>query len=262
MAGELERVETLRAEVAPVVQRAMAVQIVTPDDYAATAETTKQVKAAIKQVDAFFDPMVRANLEATRRTNEAKATLRSPLVEAEKLLKQKQLDWQAEQERIRQREQARLQAEADERARREREKAEQEAARQRAIQAEQERAAAELRRQSESYADAAERARLQREAAAADRKAAAAAVKVEAKQEQAAAVVAPVVTVASVAPEIKGQSIRKTWRAVVVDAKAVPRDWLIVNDSALQAFARATKGAVVVAGVEFREEASLASASR
>jgi hypothetical protein len=40
---------------------------------------------------------------------------------------------------------------------------------------------------------------------------------------------APVITVASVAPVVKGQSLRKTWRAVVVDAAQVPREWLVVN---------------------------------
>ena len=42
----------------------------------------------------------------------------------------------------------------------------------------------------------------------------------------------------------------------------MPREWMIVNQSALDAFARSTKGAVKVAGVEFVESANLASSSK
>jgi hypothetical protein len=90
--------------------------------------------------------------------------------------------------------------------------------------------------------------------------------KTEAKQEEyreaAAAVVAPVVHVAPVVPVVAGQSIRKTWKARVVDVALVPREWMTPNMAALESFAKATKGAVPVAGVEMYEETSLASSSR
>jgi len=84
----------------------------------------------------------------------------------------------------------------------------------------------------------------------------------EARLEEAAAVVAPMVTIPVATPVIKGQSTRKTWRARVVDVAIVPREYMVVNDQALQAFARATKGAVAVPGVQFREQSTLASSSR
>ena len=84
----------------------------------------------------------------------------------------------------------------------------------------------------------------------------------EQRMEQAASVIAPVVQVSSVAPVVSGQSVRKTWTAKVVDVSLVPREWMVVNQSALDAFARSTKGAVKVAGVEFVEVASLASSGR
>jgi len=84
----------------------------------------------------------------------------------------------------------------------------------------------------------------------------------EQRMEQAASVIAPVVTVASVAPVVSGQSIRKTWTAKVVDVSLVPREWMVVNEKALDSFAKATKGAVKVPGVEFVEVASLASSGR
>ena len=84
----------------------------------------------------------------------------------------------------------------------------------------------------------------------------------EQRMEQAASVIAPVVTVASVAPVVSGQSIRKTWTAKVVDVSLVPREWMVVNEKALDSFAKATKGAVKVPGVEFVESMSLASSGR
>lgn len=129
-----------------------------------------------------------------------------------------------------------------------------------AWQTEQERIRQAEQRRLQAEAD--EKARREREALEARAAKLKTPEKAEALREQAAAIVAPVVTVATAAPVIKGQSIRKTWRAVVVDAAKVPREWLIVNDQALQAFARSTKGAVPVAGVEFKEEIGLASSSR
>jgi hypothetical protein len=81
-------------------------------------------------------------------------------------------------------------------------------------------------------------------------------------REAAAAVIAPVVQIASTTPVIAGQSIRKTWRARVVNQALVPREWLVVNEKALDAFARATSGGVAVAGVEMYQETTLSSSSK
>lgn len=215
--AEIVGQEEIKKEVAPVVYQAQALTIKTAGDYAMAGELCKAVKGGIKRVTDFFAPMVRANLEATRRTNEAKRQLLDPLTEAERVIKRKQLDWYTEQERARAAEQRRLQAEADAKAERER--------------------AALLKK-----AEAVKTPERQ-----------------EAYREQAATVQASVVTVATAAPAVKGQSVRKKWRARVVDSNKVPRAWLIVNDPALQAYAAATKGAVPVDGVEFYEEAILAS---
>jgi hypothetical protein len=42
----------------------------------------------------------------------------------------------------------------------------------------------------------------------------------------------------------------------------VPREWLTINQQALDAFAKASKGSVPVAGVEMYEETGLASSSK
>jgi hypothetical protein len=215
--AEIVGQEEIKKEVAPVVYQAQALVIRDATGYAAAGELCKAVKGGIKRVTDFFAPMVKANLEATRTTNEAKRRLLDPLTEAEAVIKRKQLDWYTEQERIRAIEQRRLQAEADAKAERER---------------------AALLKKAEAVKTP---------------------EKQEAYREQAAMVQAPVVMVATAAPVVKGQSVRKKWRARVVDAAKVPRAWLIVNDPALQAFAANTKGSVPVEGVEFWEDSVLAS---
>lgn len=84
----------------------------------------------------------------------------------------------------------------------------------------------------------------------------------QARMEAAASVVAPVIEVASVRPVVAGQSIRVTWKARVTDINKVGRQWLILNDAAIQSFARSTKGAVPQDGIEFFEESSLSSTSK
>jgi len=229
MTSEIEKVEVLKSEVAPVVQRATEMRIVTPDDYSGAAEFLKTVKGAERRVTDFFAPMVAANLAATRATTTAKAQVLDPLLQAEGQIKKKQLEWSMEQERIRQKEQVRLQADADERARRERESLLKKAATLKTPE------------------------------------------KAEALREQAAAVQAPSVSVASVAPEIKGQSIRKTWKAKILDPKTAVMalvqfpDWeafIEINQGQLDKFAARTKGSVRLAGVEWYESATLSSTSK
>jgi len=127
----------------------------------------------------------------------------------------------------------------------------------------------------------AEQARLQAEAdAAAERERArlekeAARLKTpelrEARLEQAAAVQAPAVILAPAVPKVAGQSIRKTWRAVLTDPHAAVKaitqwpDWaayIDVRQGELDRFAARTRGQVAVPGVEFREETGLSSRGR
>lgn len=122
--------------------------------------------------------------------------------------------------------------------------------------AEQERAEAERRR---LQAEADERARREREAL---EKKAAAAKKPETQQkytEAAASVQAPVVNVASQAPKANGVSIRKVWKARIVDATRIPREFLLVDETKLDRYAKAMKEMAKVDGVEFYEDSQLAA---
>lgn len=215
-----ESVETIKADLAPVVARASAITVKTPEQYAEASDFLKAVKGAQKRVTDFFGPMKSKAHEAWKAITTTEAATLKPLQDAEAQVKRVLVTYQTEQEAIRQAEQRRLQAAADEAARKERERLEAAAAKLKTP---------ELR---------------------------------EARMEQAAAVIAPVVTVAAVTPVIAGQSLRKTWKARVVNEAIVPRAWLVVNQSALDAFARSTKGAVKVDGVEMFEDVTMASSGR
>lgn len=100
---------------------------------------------------------------------------------------------------------------------------------------------------------AAERAKLARKAIITRNPEKRAEIREEIKNVAAVEVVVPVAPSKAV-----GERTRKTWKARVINESLVPREFLIVNEAALDAFARTTKGATNVAGVEFYEESILA----
>lgn len=263
MTTEIETVEKIKNDVLPVVAQASSIAVNSPAAYADAATFLKSVKAAQKKVADFFGPMKAKAHAAWKEITGTETNTLAPLTEAEALVKRKMLAYSEEQERIRLAEQRRLQAIADEQARKEREKAEAAAREQRRREEDARRAEAEALERAQAAANAEERAKAEAEAEKARKAADAAAAKAEVREE-AAAMVAPaaVVTVASSQPKIGGQNIRKTWKAVVANVALVPREWLVVNEQALQAFAKATKGAVPVAGVRFEEVSMLASSSK
>ena len=57
----------------------------------------------------------------------------------------------------------------------------------------------------------------------------------------------------TVMPKSKGTAMRELWSAVVVDPALVPREYLIVDEKALNALAKTMHDRVKVPGVEFRK---------
>lgn len=257
--------------------------IATPEQLQLTADHLKEIKTAQKQADEFFDPLVKQAYQLHKDIVARKKVLTAPLEESERIDKAKMLAYRQAEEAKAEAERRRLQAIADEQARKEREKAEQAAARQRAIEAEARakaeaarRAEEEAKRQAEA-ASAAKRKKLLEEAEAArkevesaERKAAAAEAKVMVQEEKAAAVVAPVVTVASAAPKVSGVSVRKTWKAEILDLNAFLEfaceskrfDLLLPNLDTINALAKALKDRASIPGVKFSEEASVSARGR
>lgn len=89
----------------------------------------------------------------------------------------------------------------------------------------------------------------------------------EVAEEKSAAVVAPVIAVASAAPKVAGISTRKTWTAEVTDQKAFfafvreyKRDDLILpNLKVLEALAKGLKEMAEIPGVKFSETSTLSA---
>jgi membrane protein involved in colicin uptake len=264
--------DVIQAEVVPVVASALSLVISTPDDYAAAAESLKSVKGAQKRVDAeLIDPWRKVKANAAENMKKWDDLLMVPLRKAEDILKQKQLAYDAEQERIRLAEEKRLQDIENERKRKEQEKADA------AVQAAKDKEAAALKEQQEAAQRAQDatneedRIKAQAEAAKAGKAAAAAAAKAAVREESAASVgPAAVISVARNVPKVAGQSIRKTWKARLTNLPAlaglpigdVRLSFITFDNAAANRFAVATKGAVKVDGVEFYEESTLASSSR
>ena len=255
MENEIIIPEEIKKEISSLEEWTRTVAVRNPVERTTVYQAIQTVKAKKKTVIEFFADMKEKAHSAWKTVVSAEKTETDKLDAFEAAGKRAIMAYDRAEEEKRQAEQRRLQAIADEQARKEREKAQQEAARQAAIEREA-RDKAEAARRAAEAANAADRAKLMAEAAAADRKAAAAAAKSENAVNIAASVVAPVVQVAPVAEKIKGESVRKIWRAKIVNAKEIPVEYLAlwIDQKKVDDFARATKGGVPVNGVEFISE--------
>ena len=80
--------------------------------------------------------------------------------------------------------------------------------------------------------------------------------------EQAAAVVAPVIQVASVVEKQKGVSTVKRWKHKVTDIDLLPKMYMLANDKMLAGVATSSKGVAKIPGVQFYSEDGLAVGSK
>jgi hypothetical protein len=74
----------------------------------------------------------------------------------------------------------------------------------------------------------------------------------EAKKEEVVSASVPIIAPQYKVPE--GQSFKDNWKAIVINANLVPREWCIPNEKALNDFAKSTKGTIQIAGIEFKNE--------
>lgn len=115
-----------------------------------------------------------------------------------------------------------------------------------------------IRREEQRKAD--EAARKERERIEAQARKAAESGKVEkavALEERAATVVAPVID--RTPPKVAGLSTREVWKFEVIDEKAVPREFLMVDESKIRKYVQAMKGDSNIAGVRVYPEKTLAA---
>lgn len=208
---------------------AQAVRITTPEEAQAAVDQTRSIKECAKAIEETrksftvpLDEKKKAFMEAFRPAVDV-------LAKAEQLLKGAITTFQQEeQRRAAALEADRRRAEEDERKR-----------------------LAEEQKKADQLLQQADEAMASGDLAA-----------VEALEEQAAAIQTTTVFVAYPAPIVaekpKGAAVRKIWKARVIDAALVPEQFKIVNEKALDAYAKSMKESAKLPGVEFFSEDSLA----
>ncbi len=215
-----------------VVEKANQITICSHVDLEDAATFLRTVKSWQKAVTDKFEPMKKAANTAHKSACALEKEFLTPLGVAEGTVKTKIGEWDMEQRRLREIEQEKLR----------------EIARKQEL--------VRLVEERDRLIEEAEKLEAMGDIASADEAVEMAAI---VEQQPIQVVVAPVKS----APKVEGISMRTIWKARVVDANAIPRQWLLVDEQALQKYARSmnerAKG--TVPGVEFYAEQSVASRS-
>ena len=242
-----DETQALRTEANGLLEYAKGLRVIDADSYRAAGHFFADIKAKIKEVEAARVKRVKPLNDTVKLINEDYKALTAQLEAVLKVVEAPMLAFQREEDRKRREAEEVARKEAEARAAEARAKAEEEMRR-----LEAERKAAEEARQAAETAQSPVAAFLAQEEA--NRATAAAEAAMEAAKDNlrqaamagqsVAAVIPPKVTAA-------GTSLRRTWKARVVDVNAVPREFLIPNEQLLGQIAREQKENASVPGVEF-----------
>ncbi len=85
--------------------------------------------------------------------------------------------------------------------------------------------------------------------------------KADAFAERAAVAAAAPVMIAAPVAKVKGIGTREVWKYEITDADAVPREYLMVDETKIGQVVRATKGTLKIAGVRIYSENTLAASA-
>lgn len=83
--------------------------------------------------------------------------------------------------------------------------------------------------------------------------------KAETLREEAEQKESVVPTVAPMVEKVSGISTKKIWKFKIVDAKLIPREYLMPNEKMIGEVGRATKGTLKIAGIEFYSDETIAA---
>lgn len=189
--------------------------IETVDQYSASAETLKAIKAKRSALDEERKKMTRPLDDTKRRIMDFFKAPLDYLDKAEAVIKKAILGFEQDQEKKRVEEEKRLKDLADK----------------------------EAERQRKLLEKKAEKAEEKGDAGKADE-----------LRQQATEVIAPVARVESFVPKVAGMSTSTVWKYRITDEKLIPREYLVVNETMIGQVARATKGTLAIPGVEIYAE--------
>jgi uncharacterized protein YdiU (UPF0061 family) len=218
----------LEKEVNGVTQYASDLEIRTQDDSLGAQGILKEIKSREKKVEQFFSEMKQTTYDAWKSVVAKEKAFLDPLATAERTIKNKVVSFENEAQKKRDEEARIAQAKADAIARKEREALEEKARK------------------------AAEKGNTE---------------KAEALREQAETVVAQPVFSNPEPVQAKGTAFKKTWIAEVTDLPMLlksisegraPLGIISINQSALNAYAKGTKGTMQVPGLKFSERTDMA----
>lgn len=227
--------------------------IATAEQYAEGGEHLKLVKGAQRKIEDLRVSITKPLNAALKAANDLFRAPADRLVQVERTIKTQLGHYTAEQERIRREEQRR----ADEAAARERAAAEAKARQERERA---EAAAAELRRQAEAEAAAGRAAEAAKLAARAEQKVEKADIRAAAFEQQAATIVAPVIT--REPPKVAGVSMRNVWRFEIVDPSKINAAFLAPDETKIRKQVNALgadAAAIIGPGVRIWSEKQVAS---
>lgn len=231
--------ESLAAETRSWASRAAGLKVIDRESCLNASHLLRSIKTLRGQVQQWFAPHLDAAMETKRKAEAARkgladeqARMEAPLIDAETILKRSLLTFEQEQERLREAEERRLQEEAQQRAE--------------AVTLE---AAAALEAEAVKTGNAEMLA--------------------EAEDILTQPIDTPVVSVAKMVPKVQGVTYRDQWKAhPQVDVKAlaaavaagtVPSTFLVPDMTAINAFARATKGTHPVPGIRWFNDRQVAA---
>lgn len=228
---QVEEVQQVSRKSTELVTQAKAIEVADAPAQERASELLLAVAAMRKEIADTFKPMKDAAFKTHRTICDQERNLDTPLLEAEQTLKRAIGSFVAEQKRL---------------------AAEAEAAERRRLQEEADRIARE------------ESERLAIEDALA--------LEADGKIEEAEAVLANPVPVQAVriapAPvvpavaQVKGVRTTQIWKFRITDANKIPREYLVVNESAIKAVVSRTNGKIQIPGVETYPEEQVAASRR
>jgi len=213
-------IKVVEKESTDLVTKVNGLTITNQLEYEGAAEFLKQIKGQEKKVKESFDPIISKAYQTHNEAVAQKNKFFNPLAAAEKVVKNLMSAYQNKKEAEAKEEQCKLQEAADREAEKERKR----------IQGKIDRAEVSGKLgKAESLKE----------------------------EKESVSYLAPMITPNVSKPE--GVSYRDSWTAVVENEKLIPREYLMVNQKALDGVARATKGTLNIPGVKWNCEKILAS---
>lgn len=255
-----QRAAEVERQVADARAQAEAIQVRNAEEADLAGAALRQINERRKAAEAERVALVKPLNDHVKEINRKFKDAAAPFDEADRIIRGKVQTYTEEQERIRQEEEARLERERQERERKAREAREKQEAEERAKREQAEREAREAAEEAQRAKDAADREAAEQLAAEAKQKAE------EAQTAESAIASLPEVSLPTAmvpsAPKPEGISTRKRWVVKAIDVGALPAEYLIADEKAINAAmrdgVRKTGAPPEIPGVVFEQKSELA----